>query len=132
MSNLQLILADDSLFGTGNHLIQQSVTLLTSAGSALGMYFVIKHLIESFTVVRLVMALLLAGLMIYGITNLSTFSSKWDKTVNSSAPVSPGYVVNPTGATQVSSGARYNPGDVLAIPDVAGRRITVTTVRLAA
>lgn len=75
------VLADD-IFDMSNNLTAKVVTLLGEVTLAGAMIFVLKHIAQSFTVVRLVTALLLGGGMVWGVLHLQDLSKKVDNTVN--------------------------------------------------
>ncbi|MBE7192165.1 MAG: hypothetical protein INR66_06720 [Gordonia polyisoprenivorans] len=75
-------LAADDVFGTVNGLMGKGTTTVVTGVSLLGMIFVVRHIISSFTIVRLLSALLMGGLMIWGVVHLTDISGKVNNTVN--------------------------------------------------
>jgi hypothetical protein len=74
-------LADDGLFGVVNGLTGEATTAIIGFASLLAIVFVLRHIMESFTITRLLTALILAGVMVWSVTHLSDLASQTDKTV---------------------------------------------------
>lgn len=110
MSTLHLaatqVLAAGDLFDTGTNLTAKVTTLLGEVTGAGAMVFVLKHIAQSFTVVRLVTALLLGGVMIWGVLHLQDISKKADNTINQDGGTSTpgGGQAPPETTTQLGAG----------------------------
>jgi hypothetical protein len=68
-----------------NRFISDGTNLLKSAGVALALYLLLKNLMASFTVVRLITSGLLAGALVWLVSNMSSVSDSVGDEVNKPA-----------------------------------------------
>lgn len=81
MQHSTVLAADGGLFDIAGGLTADAKTLALEGGSLVALIFVIKHLVESFTAVRLFVALMIGSVMIWGIYHMQELSDATDKTV---------------------------------------------------
>lgn len=68
-----------------NQFVSDGTNLLKGAGAALALYLLLKNLLASFTVVRLITSGLLAGALIWLVSNLNFVSDRVGEEVNKPA-----------------------------------------------
>ncbi|MFH5207883.1 hypothetical protein [Antrihabitans spumae] len=64
----------EGIFTKANGLVDSGTDLLRSAAGALAIFFLLKNLIASFTVVRLVTSALIGGALLWVVFNMNTIS----------------------------------------------------------
>lgn len=65
-----------------NQFVSDGTNLLKGAGALLALYLLLKNVLASFTVVRLITSGLLAGALVWLVSNLDFVSDKVDEEVN--------------------------------------------------
>lgn len=93
MSALQTITDTHSVllsagwFDTANGWADDGETLLKNAAACIAIFFIIRQMIASFTVTRLVAALLLSGGLLWGVNNVDIIESKVDDDIAATGQV---------------------------------------------